>query len=187
MSARFVSSENEWPYFFNFVVSEVTARPMAAQATTPAATSPVQYTSRPTTQIKGGVLIISPPDSQKVTRIVIVRARRTQAIFTLVFWHQQWLAYIFYLFGEKPPLNWFYPELARPIYTDIVVPDVIMCAQFRTKIFRGYDFTEDRICVFPVDLFVWALHQCSAQALPVMRIECTPCHISVTVSGFRSG
>jgi len=47
------------------------------------------------------------------------------------------------------------------------VLDVITCAKFQNKIFRGYDFTGGRIFLFPID-FEWALQQCSATALPVI-------------------
>jgi len=57
-----LSSEDEWPDFL--ILWEV--RSMLDQwqhkRRRPPTTSPTQYTNRPTTQIKGGVLIISPPD-----------------------------------------------------------------------------------------------------------------------------
>ena len=40
------------------------------------------------------------------------------------------------------------------------LPDLIAYAKFQVEIFRGYDFT---------GIFEWALQQCSATALPVMR------------------
>ena len=46
--------------------------------------------------------------------------------------------------------------------------DVITYAKFQNEIFRGYSFTGGRIFHFPID-FEWALQQCSATALPVIR------------------
>jgi len=50
------------------------------------------------------------------------------------------------IWGEAPTV---------PIRTKICmvgsVPDVIMCAKFQVEIFRGYDFTGDRISHFPID------------------------------------
>jgi len=48
------------------------------------------------------------------------------------------------------------------------VLDVITCAKFQNEIFRGYNFTGDRIFHFPID-FEWALQQCSATALSVIN------------------
>ena len=50
------------------------------------------------------------------------------------------------------------------------VLDVITCAKFQIDIFRGYDFTGGRIFHFPID-FEWALQQCSATALPVIKCQ----------------
>ena len=48
------------------------------------------------------------------------------------------------------------------------VLDVITCAKFQNEILRGYDFIWGRIFHFPID-FEWALQQCSATALPVIK------------------
>ena len=59
----------------------------------------------------------------------------------------------------------------EPIFTKIctvvAVPNLITCANFWAEIFRSYDFTGVE---FPVFLLIlsWALHQCSATALPVI-------------------
>jgi len=50
------------------------------------------------------------------------------------------------------------------------VLDVITCAKFQNEIFRGYNFTGGRIFHFPID-FEWALQQCSATALPVIKVS----------------
>ena len=44
--------------------------------------------------------------------------------------------------------------------------EVITCAKFQNKIFRGYDFTGVKLSIFLL-IFEWALQQCSATALPV--------------------
>ena len=46
--------------------------------------------------------------------------------------------------------------------------DVITCIEFQIEIFMGYDFTGGRIFDFPL-ILAWALQQCSATALPVMK------------------
>ena len=48
------------------------------------------------------------------------------------------------------------------------VLDVITCAKFQNQIFRGYDLHGVEFCIFPW-IFVWALQQCSATALPMIR------------------
>jgi len=48
------------------------------------------------------------------------------------------------------------------------VRDVITCAKFQIEIFMAYDFTRRRMIDFP-NIFAWALQQCSASALPVIR------------------
>jgi len=60
-----------------------------------------------------------------------------------------------------------------PITTKICMvgslPDKITCTKFEVKIFGGYDFPGGgRISHFLL-IFEWALQQCSATALPVMR------------------
>ena len=46
----------------------------------------------------------------------------------------------------------------EPIFTKIctvvAVADAITCANFWAEIFRGYDFTGDRICRYPIDSFM---------------------------------
>jgi len=49
------------------------------------------------------------------------------------------------------------------------VLNVITCAKFQNKIFRGYDLTGGQIFHFPID-FECDLQQCSATALPVMCV-----------------
>jgi len=49
------------------------------------------------------------------------------------------------------------------------VLNVITCAKFQNKIFRGYDLTGGQIFYFPID-FECDLQQCSATALPVMCV-----------------
>ena len=69
---------------------------------------------------------------------------------------------IFHLFGEKLPLNRFLKNC-----TVVAVLDIITCANFWAKIFRGYDYTGVE---FPVLLLIlaWTLQQCSAYALPLI-------------------
>ena len=63
----------------------------------------------------------------------------------------------FYLFVEKPPLKrcTWKNCLKRDIF------DVITCAKFQNKIFRGYDFTGVEFPIFLL-IFEWALKQCRA-------------------------
>ena len=64
--------------------------------------------------------------------------------------------------------------LTEPIWTEIwtfvVVPRVIMCSKFWTEIFRGYDFTGVELSVFLL-IIAWALQQCSATALAVIKLH----------------
>jgi len=50
--------------------------------------------------------------------------------------------------------------------------DVIKCAKFQHEIFRGYNFTGVEFPIFLL-IFEWALQQCSANALPVIKLTIT--------------
>jgi len=53
---------------------------------------------------------------------------------------------IFRLFGEKPSRT--------KICSAGNVADMITCAKFQDEIFRGYNFTRDRISYFPLDFCI---------------------------------
>ena len=71
--------------------------------------------------------------------------------------------YISPICGEAP-IELMYMKIC--VVGDIL--DVITCAKFQNEIFRGYDFTMGSNFPFFID-FEWALEQCSATALPVIR------------------
>ena len=48
--------------------------------------------------------------------------------------------------------------------------DIITCAKFQDDIFRGYYFTGVEFPIFQL-IFAWAVQQCSATALPVIKID----------------
>ena len=50
------------------------------------------------------------------------------------------------------------------------LPNVITYAKFQVEIFRGYDFKGVEFPIFLL-IFEWALQQCSANALPVIKRE----------------
>jgi len=60
-----------------------------------------------------------------------------------------------------------------PIETKICImgnpANVFTCAKFQSDIFRGYYFTGVEFPIFLL-IFAWALQQCSATALPVIRL-----------------
>jgi len=71
--------------------------------------------------------------------------------------------YISPIWGEAPTQAIY---IKKCVVGDLV--DVITCAKFQNEIFRGYDFAGGRIFHFLL-ISEWALQQCSATALPVMR------------------
>ena len=61
------------------------------------------------------------------------------------------------------------------------LPDVITCAEFQVEIFSDHDFTGVGFPVFLL-IFAWALQQCNATALPVIRVTfMQPAHSLVFV------
>ena len=70
--------------------------------------------------------------------------------------------------SKKSHQKVFIKLICTEIGTVVTVSDLITSAKCRTKIFRGYGFTGAEFSIF-LSILAWALHQCSANALPVIR------------------